>query len=103
MSSEQLRALHDWMRVKDAKQAVRDARTLPERLGAICDYQGALAKFAELHWHRIDQAVRTDPKPEEVTAKPKPRTNPRLARLERAAAQLQADIAAIRAEEAGEA
>jgi hypothetical protein len=44
-----------WNEVRAKRQAIRDARTLPARFAALCDYQGALAAFADAHWSELEQ------------------------------------------------
>jgi hypothetical protein len=44
-----------WQEIRAKRQAVRDARTLPARLAALCDYQGALAAFVDGHWPELEQ------------------------------------------------
>jgi hypothetical protein len=47
-------AVRAWREVCAKRQAVRDARTLPARFAALCDYQGALSSFVNGHWAQID-------------------------------------------------
>ena len=49
--------LAEWIKVKRLRQAVRDARTCPERVCALCDYQGALHQFVDRYHHLIDHAL----------------------------------------------
>lgn len=44
-----------WQEIRAKRQAIRDARTLPARFAALCDYQGALAAFVASHWPELEQ------------------------------------------------
>jgi hypothetical protein len=45
-----------WATVRDKRQAIRDAQTLPTRFSALCDYQGELAAFVDQHWAQLEAA-----------------------------------------------
>jgi hypothetical protein len=44
-----------WWEIRAKRQAIRDARTLPARFAALCDYQGAVAAFVDSHWPELEQ------------------------------------------------
>lgn len=44
-----------WHEIRAKRQAIRDARTLPARFAALCDYQGALAAFVDSHWPELER------------------------------------------------
>jgi hypothetical protein len=90
-------ALLEWRRMQALRQAVHDAASLPERLSALCAYQGDLSVFVDLHWARIDAAFRRLPS-EEVLKKPDPRLSSlqqRAIRLERELKHLQRVLAEL--------
>jgi hypothetical protein len=45
-----------WQEIRAKRQAVRDARTLPARFTALCDYQGTLAAFVDRYWPELEQS-----------------------------------------------
>jgi hypothetical protein len=50
-----------WRVVCASRQAVRDARTLPERYAALCVYQGELAGFVAAHWAQLESMFGVPP------------------------------------------
>lgn len=47
----------DWIELCRLRQACRDAATLPERVHALAEYQGALVRFIEAHHLLVRMAV----------------------------------------------
>jgi hypothetical protein len=94
---DQAEAVRAWREVCAKRQAIRDAKTLPARFAALCDYQGALACFVDGHWAQV--AALFDIRPPVAVVPAAAANEPTLAppTKRRTEAQIEALVASARA------